>query len=157
MVNENVPVSLAGSLNIWWDFIGWGSCLPNLVVIYWHYFTYNYHICQRLFPIQPVLGFVCMYVFYLYVCVCVDIWLISVIDKGLARFLKNLVIYDIILRIFCLNRFHVACASGQIKIVDQLLQYGAEPNVLTIQGNVLCRCYKFIIWYTGCSHYFTVL
>lgn len=33
-----------------------------------------------------------------------------------------------------LSVFHVACASGQIKIVDQLLQYGAEPNVLTIQG-----------------------
>lgn len=37
--------------------------------------------------------------------------------------------------LLCFDRFHVACASGQIKIVDQLLQYGAEPNVLTIQGN----------------------
>lgn len=36
--------------------------------------------------------------------------------------------------LLCFDRFHVACASGQIKIVDQLLQYGAEPNVLTIQG-----------------------
>lgn len=55
--------------------------------------------------------------------------------------------------LLCFDRFHVACASGQIKIVDQLLQYGAEPNVLTIQGN----CQGLVSFNSTLTHEHAVL
>lgn len=59
--------------------------------------------------------------------------------------------------LLCFDRFHVACASGQIKIVDQLLQYGAEPNVLTIQGNLITRVEWLVSFNSTLTHEHAVL